>query len=192
MMRRCSIEGCNRPHEARGWCSKHYQRWLRTGEAVGPSPEERFWAYVDKNGPPAKNRPDLGQCWLWTGGLSGGYGRFRLGSIFDGSRRQGFAHRFAYEFVVGPIPEDKVLDHFACDNGAGGCVNPFHVRPVTQAENLLRSETSPIAVNARKTHCKRGHVFDEANTRVNARGHRECRRCGAEAAREKRRRLRAA
>jgi hypothetical protein len=26
----CSIEGCNKPHEARGWCNTHYSRWLRT------------------------------------------------------------------------------------------------------------------------------------------------------------------
>lgn len=31
--------------------------------------------------------------------------------------------------------------------------------------------------NARKTHCKRGHPFDEENTRVEADGSRECRTC---------------
>lgn len=28
----CSIEGCERPHKARGWCPGHYSRWLATGE----------------------------------------------------------------------------------------------------------------------------------------------------------------
>ena len=23
----CSIDGCDRPHEARGWCQKHYARF---------------------------------------------------------------------------------------------------------------------------------------------------------------------
>ncbi len=30
--RRCTIDGCDRPHKARGWCALHYLRWHRTGE----------------------------------------------------------------------------------------------------------------------------------------------------------------
>jgi hypothetical protein len=29
--RTCSVEGCENPHLARGWCSMHYQRWTKTG-----------------------------------------------------------------------------------------------------------------------------------------------------------------
>lgn len=29
--RRCSIEGCEAKHLARGWCQKHYMRWYTTG-----------------------------------------------------------------------------------------------------------------------------------------------------------------
>lgn len=29
--RRCSIEGCERRHLARGWCQRHYERWKRHG-----------------------------------------------------------------------------------------------------------------------------------------------------------------
>lgn len=28
----CSIDGCERPHLARGWCKKHYYRWRRQGD----------------------------------------------------------------------------------------------------------------------------------------------------------------
>jgi hypothetical protein len=28
----CTITGCNRPHYARRWCRKHYERWRRTGD----------------------------------------------------------------------------------------------------------------------------------------------------------------
>src|SRR6516162_9510939 len=28
----CSIKGCSRPVLARGWCGKHYQRWLYKGD----------------------------------------------------------------------------------------------------------------------------------------------------------------
>lgn len=28
----CTVEGCDRSHEARGWCRRHYARWRRTGD----------------------------------------------------------------------------------------------------------------------------------------------------------------
>jgi len=31
-IRRCSVEGCERQHEARSWCRTHYRRWQQTGE----------------------------------------------------------------------------------------------------------------------------------------------------------------
>lgn len=31
--RTCSIEDCGRPHAGRGYCSVHYQRWRRLGDA---------------------------------------------------------------------------------------------------------------------------------------------------------------
>lgn len=30
--RTCSVEGCGRPHHARGWCLAHYFRWFQFGE----------------------------------------------------------------------------------------------------------------------------------------------------------------
>ena len=39
----CSIENCRRHATARGWCSKHYQRWRKHGSPTvvlksGPKP----------------------------------------------------------------------------------------------------------------------------------------------------------
>jgi hypothetical protein len=50
---------------------------------------------------------------------------------------------------------------------------------VTNAENNYRG-ISPWALNKRKTHCLRGHPFDDANTYVNPAGARVCRTCRAE------------
>lgn len=36
-MKRCSVDGCHRPHSARGWCERHYQR-MRTHGDVGDAP----------------------------------------------------------------------------------------------------------------------------------------------------------
>lgn len=34
----CAIEGCSEPNRARGWCNKHYQRWLHKGTTDMPPP----------------------------------------------------------------------------------------------------------------------------------------------------------
>ena len=57
----------------------------------GMSLEDRFWAKVDKGGPD--------ECWLWTGALSRGYGNLVIGH--SGNR---YAHRVAWELMVGPYP----------------------------------------------------------------------------------------
>jgi hypothetical protein len=83
-------------------------------------------AKVDQSGPPHER---LGTpCWNWTGRcLPTGYPRF-------GSN--GYAHRWAYEHFIGPIPEGHSVDH-RCHNHS--CVNPDHLRAATrrgQQENL--------------------------------------------------------
>src|SRR5690606_14050374 len=120
--------------------------------------EDRFWKKVEPTG----------FCWKWTGGLNpGGYGRFSVGG------RCVAAHRFAYEALVGPIPEGLVLDHL-CRNRA--CVNPDHTEPVTDRVNTLRG-FGPSALNARATRCSEGHEFTDENTYLNQSGSRVCLTC---------------
>lgn len=175
----CSIDGCERPVDARGWCTMHWKRWRRHGDLDyqrWPSLEERFWAKVDKSGPIPAHRPDLGPCWLWTGGLTkGGYGQFWVRD----AGRSVMAHRVAYGLVVAPVPDDLEIDHL-CRNAP--CVNPFgHLEPVTTAENGRRSN-SPYAINARKSHCDHGHEFTPDNTYVwsGRPTSRMCRACAAD------------
>lgn len=112
--------------------------------------------------------PERG-CWEWTGyKLSDGYGQ--VGYRGKAVR----VHRLVFELMVGPIPPGKQLDHYVCDNPP--CCNPEHLRPATSRENSLRS-SSPLAVNARKTHCSRGHEFTPENTYVNPKSMRNCRTC---------------
>ena len=132
--------------------NKYYQRFL--------SIDERFWQKVKVGSPES--------CWLWQANKSrGGYGKF-----FLAGRGNIYAHRFAYELAVGPIPKGMQIDHL-CRNRA--CVNPDHMESVSSKTNTLRG-TNSAAGNARKTHCLRGHAFTEANTYLHA-GSRLCRQC---------------
>ena len=40
MKKICSIEGCGKPHSARGWCVRHYDLWRRRGDTNAP-PKKR-------------------------------------------------------------------------------------------------------------------------------------------------------
>lgn len=162
----CTVEGCESPHHANGLCSPHAHRLERYGDPLvvigqgnGKHPPrrdlaERFWEKVERGNPD--------ECWLWTGVVHATYGRFWL----DGNANIG-AHRMAYKLMVGPIPEGLHLDHLC---KVRLCCNPAHLEPVTQAENNRRAYAS-------KTHCPHGHPYDEANTYIDTRGHRNCRTC---------------
>ena len=94
----------------------------------GPIPkplEERFWSKV----------LILGEddCWPWHGLKDkSGYGRFRVGSLADGTRTMKLAHRVAFELIIGPIPLSLDGLH-SCDNPP--CCNPAHVFIGDHADN---------------------------------------------------------
>ena len=99
--------------------------------------EERFWAKVDTR--------DFNGCWIWTAGrFKTGYGAIWRDKNMD------YAHRVAWEFLVGPIPAGMMIDHdnptFGCGNVL--CVRPDHLEMVVCAKNrqrgrhLLKSNTS--------------------------------------------------
>lgn len=130
----------------------------------------RFWSKVGIGSPD--------KCWPWMTGQNGnGYGFFNEPRQSGRKRRNTVAHRVAYELLVGPIPDGLTLDHL-CRQTL--CVNPRHLEPVSHITNTMRG-FSPMANNARKTHCVRGHEFSPENTLTRRKGDRhpsrECRTC---------------
>jgi hypothetical protein len=103
-------------------------------------------------------------CWIWqlsldAYGYAQGSPRGRVCKI----------HRFTYEELVGPIPAGLVSDHL-CRNR--NCVNPGHIEPVTNLENVRRGRAAQ-----KWTHCKRGHELSGANLKLDHRGRQSCRLC---------------
>lgn len=162
--RLCSVPDCGRKHFGHGLCRVHYFRQRNHGtlEEATVTTADRFWAKVDKNGPIPDQRPDLGPCWLWTGGIAAnGYAKFRA----EGRSVSG--HRYSVTLHRGPIPEGLTVDHLCF---VRACVNPRHLDVVPAEVNIRRAADLV-------THCPQGHPYDEANTYVNKHGHRLCRAC---------------
>lgn len=118
---------------------------------------ERFWSKVSPE-------PTSG-CMLWTACVNQfGYGLFRraTGQMIA-------AHRRAYEFERGPIPDGLVIDHLC---RVRSCVNPAHLEVVTQRENMSRG-IAPAWLAYHRGTCAKGHLLDGLRTD----GRRFCRAC---------------
>lgn len=117
----------------------------------------------------------MSKCIFWEKFKNkGGYGRHRAeGKLW-------LAHRWAFYKNSGIHPKGKMVLH-KCDNPA--CINPEHLYLGDTNQNMMdRKNRRGVYMNGnvKKTHCKRGHLFDYENTyvkpRTGARGCRKCRR----------------
>ena len=92
--------------------------------------------------------------------FQGHIGKNGYGYVMFRDHTPRLVHRTVYEFIKGPIPKGLQLDHL-CRNRI--CVNPDHLEPVTHRVNSLRGRGAP-ALNAKKTHCPKGHEYTPENT----------------------------
>lgn len=182
-----------KPRSIPAWTNDPYQlRWRKSNGPRKPKTLlERFEAKLLPGPPAPAGLP--GDCWEWRAGhfKKTGYALICV-KCPDGKWRPTVAHRVAYELFIAEIPPGLHIDHL-CRNR--GCVNPWHLEPVTQEENnrraLLAAGWLPGAPEIAREpcafrnwsrpgwdgYCGNGHLITAENTHVRANGQRECWTC---------------
>jgi len=121
----CTMPGCTLALLARGYCSKHYAKWRKYGDAshvVTASPGEPF-AFLQKAHAEAGNK-----CIDWPySSYSNGYGNLHYRGQLTG------AHRVSCRLAYGEPP--SALHHAAHSCGNRKCINPKHLRWAIPSEN---------------------------------------------------------
>lgn len=120
--------GCGEPapistytSRPRGYVKGEPRRFIHGHNSVGRKKPNRYVI---------EDRGYVTPCWIWQLSVtSHGYGHLRLNG------RDAMAHRASYEDAKGPIPAGLTLDHLC---RVPACINPDHLDPVTQAENVRR------------------------------------------------------
>ena len=135
------------------------------------SVQARFWAKV------VQKAED--ECWPWSGSVDNdGYGGFYVGL------RLHKAHRIAWQMRHNLLMPAGLFACHACDNP--NCVNPAHIWPGSNQENLrdaadkgrLRDAAKPAQAARRSmTECKRGHKYVEGSFYKRKDGGRDCKAC---------------
>lgn len=129
----CSIDGCNKPTKARGWCNPHYMRWWEMGSPTAQRAERKHASPARAFAARTQRR---GECLIWTGAkIRSGYG-----TIWDGERVVP-VHRWAWIAANGPIPDGAEVDH-TCHNRL--CANVDHLRLASRAQNMRNLSGAPI------------------------------------------------
>lgn len=115
------------------YCSHHcYSLSLKklTGEKSAKYKKERY-SVDEQTG-----------CWNWLLSTTkpDKFGKFKYGILTVNNKRWR-AHRFYYEKYKGKIPKGMHLDHL-CRNTL--CINPDHLEPVKNRENIHRGNSTKL------------------------------------------------
>lgn len=125
----CTIDGCGKRHEARGYCNKHYLAWRHRGDPLGcrhRAEEGELLNWMVEVTLPYKGE----ECLIWPFGK----GKDGCGLVTVNGRRIR-APRISCEYRNGPPPHRNSVARHSCGNGDQGCVNPNHLIWGSQYEN---------------------------------------------------------
>jgi hypothetical protein len=149
----CSLEGCFKPHLAKGLCASHYRRWRSSGDPEGGRKVEIGDSLLDKATRKflrGLRKLDTG-CWTCDTAYATGRGYRYLQIAENGVYHAFRAHRFSYEHFVGPIPDGKLICH-TCD--VRSCCNPDHLFSGSQSDNMqdmVRKQRGLVGEKSAKT-----------------------------------------
>jgi len=127
-MRVCSVPECGKKHIAKGFCSPHYESWVRHGDPLlGKRASREVLRFFHNVVLPYEGN----ECLTWPYNKNNkGYGQMR----FEG--RYGGVSRFLCEKTYGPPPTPKHEAAHSCGNGHLGCVTKGHLSWKTHTENM--------------------------------------------------------
>ena len=136
--RHCDVDGCSRPHNARGLCGVHYCRMRKTGSVeLSRAPNGAPLAFLRE-----ALLTNTKECLNWPYATDRkGYGRVN----FEGRMRS--APSVLLELRDGSAPDGMHAAHEpeTCHNPT--CVNPNHLRWASPSENIrdqLIDGTKPL------------------------------------------------
>jgi hypothetical protein len=123
----CSVPGCGKPLNSRGWCIAHYRRWQWNGDPLaGRTPDgdpEQFYRNVVL-------AYSGDECLKWPYARnSRGYPQMKLNGRFR------LLARVLCEAVHGPAPTPEHEAAHSCGNGHEGCLTQGHLSWKTPVEN---------------------------------------------------------
>lgn len=118
----CSIEGCNKPSRARGWCKMHYERNRQHGSpltcATTIPPRGEIQSFFEQAIAYAGD-----ECIPWPYS----HNQFGYGQITLKGKRY-VASRLMCKIAHGPAPSPVHQSAHSCGKGHLGCINKRHLR----------------------------------------------------------------
>lgn len=154
---RCSVDGCERVHRARGLCGPHYEGLRIRGLLPIAPPRERSRSRAPQYQALLEmlRGANTDDCILWCHGTN----RDGYGQVWTGSRTQ-LTHVVACELTHGPRPPGLEAAH-SCNTPP--CFNPRHLRWDTHVGNMVdmyKNGTHPAKLTEEQVRSARRRVRD--------------------------------